>query len=142
VYKLLQENASQIFQRIGKRLEIKRILELDQKRPLALWRFNQEVLTKNIDEILNDPDIQIVIELLGELNRLGTYIREALYQGKHVVTANKDVVAAYGKELFEAATAGKADFYFGGKCRRGIPVISHFERKFGSNKLKRVIGDC
>ncbi|HHV35661.1 MAG TPA: homoserine dehydrogenase [Syntrophomonadaceae bacterium] len=139
VYKLLQENASQIFQRIGKRLEIKRILELDQKKALAL-EIQPEVLTKNIDEILNDPDIQIVIELLGGIEPARTYIREALYQGKHVVTANKDVVAAYGKELFEAATAGKADFYFEASVGGGIPVIHTLKENLAANKIEEVIG--
>lgn len=139
VYKLLQENALHISQRIGKILEIKRILERDQQKAFSL-EIPTEILTTNIEEILRDTEIQIVIELLGGIEPARTYIREALSQGKHVVTANKDVVSAYGKEMFEAAALGKADFYFEASVGGGIPVIHIFKESLAANKIEEVIG--
>lgn len=111
VYKLLRDNGSQISQRVGNELVIKRVLERDQERALSLG-VQSEKLAKNIEEILDDPEIQIVVELLGGTEPARTYIYDALGRGKHVVTANKDVISAHGKELYEAAAAGKADLYF------------------------------
>ena len=139
VYKLLRENELQISQRTGKRLEIKKILERDQKKAFSLG-IPPEVLAENIEEILDDPEVQIVIELLGGIEPGRTYIRQALCQGKHVVTANKDVVAAHGRELFEAAAAGKADFYFEASVGGGIPVIHILKENLAANKIEEVIG--
>ena len=60
-------------------------------------------MTDNWQEIINDPEIQIVVEVMGGIEPARTMILEALYAGKHVVTANKDLLAAYGKELLDAA---------------------------------------
>jgi len=139
VVKLLRENNSQIEQRLGRRVEIKKILERDPEK-LAALKLSSEMLAKNFDEILNDPAIQIVIELLGGIEPSRTYIREALLKGKHVVTANKDVISAHGKELFEAAAEGKADLYFEASVGGGIPVLHALKENLIANKIQEVIG--
>jgi len=139
VVKLLRENNSQIVQRLGRRVEIKKILERDPEK-LAALDLPSEMLAGNFEEILNDPEIQVIIELLGGIEPSRTYIKEALLKGKHVVTANKDVVSAYGKELFEAAEKGKADFYFEASVGGGIPVLHALKENLIANKIHEVIG--
>jgi len=139
VVKLLRENNSQIEQRLGRRVEIKKILERDPEK-LAALDLPSEMLAGNFEEILNDPEIQVIIELLGGIEPSRTYIKEALLKGKHVVTANKDVVSAYGKELFEAAEKGKADFYFEASVGGGIPVLHALKENLIANKIHEVIG--
>ncbi|MGB4504097.1 MAG: homoserine dehydrogenase [Syntrophaceticus sp.] len=139
VYKLLQENATQISQRIGKNLEIIKVLERDPEKVISLG-ISPDAMAKNIEEIIDDPQIQIIIELLGGIEPARTYILDALRSGKHVVTANKDVVASHGKELFEAAAVGKADLYFEASVGGGIPVIHILKENLAANKIKEVIG--
>lgn len=139
VYKLLQENATQISQRIGKKLEIIKVLERDPEKVISLG-IPPDAMAKNIEEIIDDPQIQVIIELLGGIEPARTYILDALRRGKHVVTANKDVVASHGKELFEAAAVGKADFYFEASVGGGIPVIHILKENLAANKIEEVIG--
>ncbi len=139
VYKLLRENASWISQRAGNKLVIKKVLERDQEKALQLGVPSEE-LANNIEEVLADPEVQIVVELLGGMEPARTYIHDALSRGKHVVTANKDVVSTHGKELFEAADAGKADLYFEASVGGGIPIIRALKESLGANKIENVIG--
>ena len=100
--KLLMENGSLIEQRLGASIVIKKIADLDLKtpRPVAVDR---KLLTKDAKAILNDPEISIVIELVGGYEPAKSFILEAIRQGKHVVTANKALLATYGNEIFKAA---------------------------------------
>mgnify|MGYP000959011035 CR=1 FL=1 len=139
VYKLLRENASQIAQRIGKRLEVRMVLERDPERARILG-IAPATLARDFEEIIDDPQIQIVVELLGGVEPARAFMLKALRRGKHVVTANKDVVAAYGKELFEAADAGRVDFYFEASVGGGIPVIHALKENLAANKIEEVIG--
>jgi len=139
VVKLLQENATQIFQRIGKEVEIKKILERDPEKGRLLG-ISTELLTDSFEDILNDQEIQIVIELLGGIDPALTYMLDALRQGKHVVTANKDVVADHGKELFQAAADGGGDFYFEASVAGGIPIIHILKESLAANRISDVIG--
>lgn len=139
VVELLQENALQITQRLRKRIEIKRVLERDIKKPLCLG-IPAELVTTNFKDVLKDPEVQIVVELLGGIEPARQYIIEALRQGKHVVTANKDVVAAHGKELFEAAATGGSDIYFEGSVGGGIPIIRALKESLAANRIEEIIG--
>ncbi|NPV28635.1 MAG: homoserine dehydrogenase [Firmicutes bacterium] len=139
VVKLLSENALQIVQRVGKRVEIKKVLERDPEKPRLLG-IPRERVADSFEAVLKDPEVQIVVELLGGIDPARGYIREALRQGKHVVTANKDVIAAYGKELFEAAALGRADLYFEASVGGGIPVIRILKESLAANRIEEVIG--
>ena len=138
VVKILRDNASQIAQRVGKRVEIKRILENNESKLRSLGLTEQG--TNRYEDLLEDPSIQIIVELLGGIEPARTYLLEALGRGKHVVTANKDVVATYGKELFAAADATKSDFYFEASVGGGIPVIRVLKESLAANQIQAVIG--
>ncbi|MGD0153378.1 MAG: homoserine dehydrogenase [Thermacetogeniaceae bacterium] len=138
VVKLLRDNASQIAQRVGKRVAIKRILEKDESKLRSLGLTEQG--TSRYEDLLDDPSIQIIVELLGGIEPAHTYLLEALGRGKHVVTANKDVVATYGKDLFAAAAATKSDFYFEASVGGGIPVIRVLKESLAANQIEAVIG--
>lgn len=139
VYNLLRENASLISQRAGNKLVIKKVLERDREKALQLGVPSEE-LADSIEEVLDDPQVQIIVELLGGMEPARTYIHDALRCGKHVVTANKDVISTHGKELFEAAAAGKADLYFEASVGGGIPIIYSLKESLGANKIEKVIG--
>ncbi len=138
VVKLLRANRQQIAQRTGKHVEVKRIFERDIEKLSNLGLV--EIGANQYQDIIDDPEIQIVVELLGGVEPARTYLLEALRRGKHVVTANKDVVAAYGKELFEAAAATNSDFYFEASVGGGIPVIRVLKESLAANRIEAVIG--
>ena len=90
--------------------------------------------------IKDDPEIEIVIELIGGIEPARTYILEALEAGKNVVTANKDLIAEYGKELYDAAKEGSADFLFEAAVAGGIPIIRPLKQCLEGNQIDEIMG--
>ncbi len=138
VCKVLIENAHEISQKVGKAVEVKTVLVRDVKKKRDI--VGDFVITDNIETILNDPEIDIVIELMGGIEPSRTYMLSALRSGKNVVTANKDVVAEHGKEMFEAAEAADVDFMFEASVGGGIPIITPLKQCLTANKITEVIG--
>ena len=124
VYKLIQRRADVMEKTIGAKLELKKILvhSLGKKRE----GIDESLLTDNWQEILNDEEIQIVIEVMGGIEPARTMILEALHEGKHVVSANKDLIAVHGGELLDAAEEKKCDFLFD-SCHGEDKVRTRFE---------------
>lgn len=139
VVELLQKNAETIARRTGDKIAIKRVLEkdLDKCRSLGL---PENILTGDINDILNDPDINIVVELIGGMEPAFTFIIKAMQAGKHVVTANKDLIAVKGRELFETAGQNGIDFYFEASVGGGIPVVYPLKQSLAGNCIQEVIG--
>lgn len=139
VVKLLTKNADVIALKTGSKLEIKRILvrDLTKKRNDIL---SPNVFTTRAEDILEDPEIQIVVELIGGIEPAKSYILQALSNGKNVVTANKDVLAAYGKEIFELAEQNERDLLFEGSVAGGIPLIQPLKNSLAGNRITRILG--
>ena len=111
VYKVLKEQKEEMLPKLGSQIEIKKILVRNLEKAAAKVD-NPAVLTNQWEDIVNDPEIDIVIELIGGIEPAKSYILGALNAGKHVVSANKDLIAVYGKELLDAAEANHVDFLF------------------------------
>jgi homoserine dehydrogenase len=139
VVRVLRENADVIKSRLGVSLELRRVadLDLERARPVAV---PPELLTKDAGEILKDPDIQIVIELMGGINAAGTLIRSALESGKHVVTANKALLAHQGNELFDMALKKGVSIGFEASVAGGIPIIKSLREGLASNRIGTIFG--
>ena len=138
VIEVLQANQDIISQRANTTVEIKKILVLPREIPALVERGLPA--TDSYDEILNDPEITIVVELMGGVKPAKDFILQAMAHGKHVVTANKDVVAQFGHELFEAAEAHKIDFLFEAAVGGAIPIIMPMKRSLTANKITEVLG--
>lgn len=138
VVKILQ-NKELIEKKLGAKFEVKKILvrDLNKTRKLPV---NDNVLTDNYLDIVNDPEIQICIELMGGIEPAKQYILEALEAGKNVITANKDLIATHGQELFEKAAAKKVDIRFEASVAGGIPIIRPLKVCLAGNKIKEVMG--
>ena len=121
VYKLAKKMKKEIPHRIGCELDIKKVLVRDASK--SREGIPKEVLTDNWDEILNDKDIQIVIELMGGTGVAKSRILDALSAGKHVVTANKDLLAEHGAQIFAAAKENNCDIQFEAAVAGAIPII-------------------
>ena len=138
VIKVLQENHSVITQRAGTDIQIKNILVLPHEIP----KLQAQGLpaTNDYDSILNDPEIKIVVELMGGIKPAKDFILKAMNHGKNVVTANKDVVAQFGSELFDAADKNQIDFLFEASVGGAIPIIMPLKRSLTPNKISEVLG--
>lgn len=138
VYRLIHRREDVMERTIGAELEISRILVHNLKKTRE--GVDAALLTDNWQEILEDEEIQIVIEVMGGIEPARTMILDALHAGKHVVTANKDLVAEYGRELLDAAEEGRCDFLFEAAVAGGIPIIRPLKQCLAGNDISEVIG--
>lgn len=139
VIKILQQRKSLLAQKIGVEIIIKKICDKDiaRKRDVAVGK---NLLTRAAEEIINDPRIDIVVELIGGINPAKEFILASLRKGKHLVTANKALLAECGNELFrEAAQRGK-NIYFEASVGAGIPIIKSIKEGLVANKFNRIFG--
>ncbi len=138
VVKLLTTNGPSIARKTGLPINIKTILvrNLEKHRALAATA----KLTASFDDILNDADIDIVVELMGGEDPAKDYMLRAMKSGKHVITANKDAVAKYGKELYAAAEENQVDFLFEASVGGGIPIIRPLKQCLAANEISEVMG--
>ena len=139
VARALLEKAHLLEQRVGARLHLARICEKNPKRTRAL-RVPAACLTTDVHAILRDPAIHIVVELIGGIQPAKTYILEAMRRGKHVVTANKALLAEEGHELFAAADRYGTDLYFEASVGGGIPIIKAMREGLIANDLNTILG--
>ncbi|RQD73400.1 MAG: homoserine dehydrogenase [Candidatus Syntrophonatronum acetioxidans] len=139
VVKIIKRNKEEIERKAGSRLNIKKVLvrSLEKERPLELA--GAEVVTE-IDSILEDPDIKVVIELIGGVDRAREYMEKALKKGKFVVTANKDLMAQHGKEIFQLAQDMGVNVYYEASVGGGIPLVRPLKHCLAANRIMRIMG--
>jgi homoserine dehydrogenase len=120
-------------------IEIHRVgvRNLDKPRPVT---FSADQLTTDLESIVTDPDIDIVVELLGGLEPARSLILTAISHGKHIVTANKAVISRYGNEIFDAANAKGVYVMLEAAVGGGIPVIQPLKESLGVNRIQSVMG--
>jgi homoserine dehydrogenase len=139
VVKVLRDNASVIEQRLGCALRLVRIadLDLDTDRGVELAGIHFD---SDASALIADPDVQIVIELIGGYDVPRKFILEALAAGKHVVTANKALLALHGREIFGAAAAAGCDIAFEAAVGGGIPILRSLREGLAANQIETVLG--
>ncbi|MGG6295214.1 homoserine dehydrogenase [Leptolyngbya sp. AN02str] len=113
------------------------VRSLDKPRPIEL---PQNLLTTNLDDIVTDPTIDIVVEVIGGLEPARSLILKAIANGKHVVTANKAVIARYSEEIFDAANAAGVYVMIEAAVAGGIPVIQPLKQSLSVNRIQRITG--
>lgn len=138
-YKVLEMNRETIEKNSGFDFRITRILEKDVDRDRGIT-VDPSQFTQDPDSIFNDPDIDIVIELLGGIEPAATFMETALLNGKHVVTANKAAIAANYDRLQKAAAKGNAIFKFEASVGGGIPILNALTTVLGANEFTQVLG--
>lgn len=138
VVKVLQQNAEDIQTRTQSELQIKAILDRDLHREREIS--GDYLLTDQPEKVLQDPEIEIIVEVMGGIEPARTFILEALQQGKNVVTANKDLIALHGHELLDAANAAGKDLYFEASVGGGIPIIAALKESLNANHITEILG--
>lgn len=139
VVKILQNNKNQWTKKCGCSIEIKKILVRDTKKQREVI-VPEGTLTSDWQEIIQDPEIDIVVELMGGIEPAFSYIMEAINYGKHIVTANKDLMAEHGGELYGACKQAGTDLYFEASVAGGIPIIGPLKQSLAGNNIKQVMG--
>src|SRR5713101_3290396 len=127
----------QLARRAGIELCLRRVLVRDIKKPRAV-AVAPELLTADPQQLLDDPAIQILVEVAGGDEPMHSYLERAIQSGKHVVTANKVVMARHGPELLDLAAERNVDIYFEAAVGGGIPLISTFRTDLQANRIERV----
>ncbi len=139
VVKILHNNADIITRRVGRKVVLAKIADLDvtTDRGIAV---PSEILTTDVNDILDDPQIDIVVELIGGHEPAKRFILQALSSKKGVVTANKALLADHGEEVFEAAFKAQADLGFEASVGGGIPIIRSLTEGLAGNRLTSITG--
>jgi homoserine dehydrogenase len=139
VVKLLAGNGLLIEEKLGARLRLKRIADLDittdRGVPVAAG-----VLSNSADAVLTDPDISVVIELIGGYEPARSFVLRAIENGKHVVTANKALLALHGREIYAAAAKKGVEVLYEAAVGGGIPVLSAIRGNLAANNFFTVLG--
>jgi homoserine dehydrogenase len=139
VIRLLDEHAEDIARRAGCRLQVTRVAVRDPSKPRDV-PLDRSRLTDDPMAVIDDPDVDIVCELIGGREPAGSLVLAAFDRDKPVVTANKELLATRGRELFDAAEAKGLDLYFEAAVGGGIPLIRPLKESLTGERVRRVTG--
>ncbi|MBN1594298.1 homoserine dehydrogenase, partial [candidate division FCPU426 bacterium] len=139
VTRIMQTNPELLKLRAGVAVQLKKIADLDITRARGI-QVNPAILTTRAAEILDDPDIDIVVELIGGIEPAKTFILQALKSGKHVVTANKALLSAHWDEIQKTAQEYSAAIYFEASVGGGIPIIQGLNDGLAPNHIQGIYG--
>ncbi len=139
VVRILQENQDDIERRLGARVVVKKILVRDPARERRV-EIPARLLTTDPREVLHDHEVRVVVELMGGVEPAFSWVMEALQRGKHVVTANKLLVARHGRELFAEAARRGVSVNFEAAVGGGIPILRALREGLASDRIERITG--
>jgi homoserine dehydrogenase len=137
--RLLRDNADLIAARAGVRVEVGRVAVHNVHKEREV-EFAEGVLTHDAESVVDDPDIDVIVEVIGGIEPARSLILHALKSGKSVVTANKELLANVGKELFEAAEVAGVDLLFEASVAGGIPLMRPLRESLAGERIQRVMG--
>jgi len=139
VVKLLRLNAELIERRLGIPVVLKRAADLDESRARAL-RLGKKAYTKSASEVISDPGVDVVVELIGGYEPAKRFILDALAAKKPVVTANKALLALHGEEIYKAAYKSKTTLGFEASVAGGVPIIGALKQGLAANDIRTIYG--
>ncbi|AJD26951.1 homoserine dehydrogenase [Clostridium botulinum] len=139
VWNILRTNKEAIIKRAGYDIEISKILVKDINKQRGI-EVPKKLLTTDVEEIFNDDSIKIVVEVIGGLQPAKEYILRSIKNKKHVITANKMLIATNGKEIFEEAKKQGVIVNFEASVAGGIPVINSINESLTANKIEEIVG--
>jgi len=139
VLRILEINSEEVTRRAGAKAEIKKILvrDLEKKRSVPV---DAKLLTTDPWEVIRDPEIEVIIELIGGTVAARSYVEESLRAKKYVITANKDLMALAGGELLSLAKEAGRNIYYEASVGGGIPLIRPLKHSLGANKIISLMG--
>ncbi len=137
--RILLENKDILAERLGFEINLKRIAARDVRKERGI-KVAEGILTTDVNALLDDPEIRIIVELIGGISPAKEYILKAISKGKHVVTANKALLATDGAEIFTAAHKAGVEIGFEASVAGGIPIIKIIREGLVANRIKALYG--
>ena len=139
VVETFNRNLNLMEQKVGAKIKLKRIVDLDIETDRGV-AVDKNVLSTDINDILEDPEIDIVIELIGGYEPAKTFILKAMNHGKHVVTANKALLAKHWEEILKTANDNNVRICFEASVGGGIPLLEPLNERLAANHIKSIYG--
>ena len=136
VFEVLNENKESISRRAGQELHVKYVLDLRDFPGQPV----EKVLVHDYEQIVSDPEVDIVVEVMGGVEPAYTFVKKALLAGKNVCTSNKALVAKHGRELMDIAKEKSINFLFEASCGGGIPIIRVINSSLTGDEIDEVTG--
>lgn len=139
VIKLIEGHQEDLLKQTGNEIKIEKVLvkDLDKVRNFSI---EKRLLTNDPWKVINNPEIDVIVEVMGNIQPTFEYLMSALEQGKHIVTANKDLIALHGGELLEQANKYQCDLYYEASVAGGIPIIRALVEGFASDRITKLVG--
>lgn len=139
VIRIVEGHQEDLSRQVGSPVVIEKVAvrSLDKKRNIEI---ESSKLTDNPWDVIRDPEIDIIVEVMGGVNETKAYILEALERGKHIVTANKDLMALYGSEIVAKAQENQCDVFYEASVAGGIPIIRTLIEGFSSDRIMKIMG--
>lgn len=139
VVRIVEGHQEDLSSQVGSPIVIEKIAvkSLDKKRNIEIERSK---LTEDPWEVIRDPEIDVIVEVMGGIAGTKEYILEALDRGKHIVTANKDLMALYGSEILAKALEKQCDVFYEASVAGGIPIIRTLIEGFSSDRIMKIMG--
>jgi homoserine dehydrogenase len=139
VGKILQKNSRLIEKRMGAKIILKRVADIDIKTDRGV-KLKRGVLTRSAADVIEDPEIDIVMELIGGIEPAKTCILKAIRNKKHIITANKALLALHGDEIFKEAYRFGVNVNFEASVGGGIPLIRSIKEGLVANRIQSIFG--
>ena len=136
VFEVLNENKESISRRAGQELHVKYVLDLRDFPGQPV----EKVLVHDYEQIVSDPEVDIVVEVMGGVEPAYTFVKKALLAGKNVCTSNKALVAKHGRELMDIAKEKSINFLFEASCGGGIPIIRALNSSLTADEIDEITG--
>jgi homoserine dehydrogenase len=139
VVRIVEGHQEDLISQVGSPVVIERIAVRTMDKPRAIDIASSK-LTEDPWDVIDDPEIDVIVEVMGGIEPTKTYILEALERGKHIVTANKDLMALYGSEILAKAKYKRCDVFYEASVAGGIPIIRTLVEGFSSDRIMKIMG--
>ncbi|MNO74062.1 Homoserine dehydrogenase [compost metagenome] len=139
VIRIVEGHQEDLSRQVGSPIVIEKVAvrSLGKKRNIEI---ESSKLTENPWDVIRDPEIDVIVEVMGGVNETKAYILEALDRGKHIVTANKDLMALHGSEIMAKAQEKQCDVFYEASVAGGIPIIRTLIEGFSSDRIMKIMG--
>lgn len=139
VIKIVKDHQEDLVHQLGRGVKVDKVLVRDIEKARQI-EYDHDILTTDCADVLNNPDIDVVIEVMGGVDIARDYIMQALKAKKHVVTANKDLIALHGPELEKTAQENGCDLFYEASVGGGIPLLRGLSDGLVSDRIQQVMG--
>lgn len=139
VVKIIENHQDKLIHQVGCPVKVKKILVKDLNKERSV-QVEKTRLTTNPDEVLNDPDIDVIIEVMGGIEETKKHLKQALFNRKNIVTANKDLMALHGAELLTIASENGCDLFYEASVAGGIPILRSLVDGLASDRITKMMG--